>query len=228
VAVFPALAAQFLAVGGLALGTPRDSEKTRAKLIEAAGELFSQRGFKGVTVREIATKAETHLSALNYHFRSKEALYRQVLLEGCRADAISHGERNQLVRLDPEEALLLLIKEALREYSQEPSSNWRRLVVNRECREPSQAFKEVAEEYLRPAADFLARIIGKAVNKPADDFQVRFAMITMTGLLETFGLYGHLIEAVAEGLTEHMTKQDRLARDLTRLTIEAAGQSPER
>ena len=73
----------------------------------------------------------------------------------------------------------------------------------------------------------MAGIIGKAVNKPADDLQVRFAVIAMIGLLETFGLYGRMIEAVAEGLSGRMAKKDRLARELTRLVIEAANPSSE-
>lgn len=43
------------------MGTPKDSVKTRAKIIDAAGMLFTRKGFKVVTVREIAKKANVHL-----------------------------------------------------------------------------------------------------------------------------------------------------------------------
>ena len=81
------------------MGTPQDSEKTKAKLIESAGELFAEKGVNGVTVRDIARKANTPLGAISYHFKTKDALYREVLLEACKADSLSSKEREQLKAL---------------------------------------------------------------------------------------------------------------------------------
>jgi AcrR family transcriptional regulator len=44
-------------------------------LIEAAGELFAENGLESTSVRAIVKKAGTALSAVNYHFHSKEQLY---------------------------------------------------------------------------------------------------------------------------------------------------------
>ena len=209
------------------MGTPKDSEKTRAKIIEAAGRLFAKRGLNGVTVRDIVKDADTHLSALNYHFRTKEALYREVLLEACRANSISAQERRQLLRLAPKRALLVLIKEALREYGEQSASNCQIVLINRECREPSPAFADVVREYLAPQCDFLAQLIARAVDKSSDDNDVRFAVLTLIGLLETFGMYNHLVDAVAAGLGEHQAENDRLAKRLLHLVFEAASPSSE-
>ena len=78
------------------MGTPKDSIKTRQKIIDAAGKLFAEKGFKSVTVREIAQSAETHLSALNYHFNTKTDLYREVVLSACKTDAASPTEKKLL------------------------------------------------------------------------------------------------------------------------------------
>jgi AcrR family transcriptional regulator len=83
------------------MGTPKDSKKTRAKLIEAAGQLFAKNGFNGVTVRDIAKRPHTHLSALNYHFRSKEALYREAIPETCKSDSITPKERLTTAKTRP-------------------------------------------------------------------------------------------------------------------------------
>jgi AcrR family transcriptional regulator len=207
------------------MGTPKDSKKTRAKLIEAAGQLFAEKGFNGVTVRDIAQKADTHLSALNYHFRTKEALYHEVLMEACRSDSISLEDKEQLLKMNPRDALFLLIKEALKEYGKLTASNWRMVVITRECREPSPSFEEVSREYFKPEADFLAELIGRAVNKPSADPNVRFGVISMIGLLETFGLYGHLIDAVAPGLDKHFKKKNGLAEHIVQLVLTAASSS---
>lgn len=204
------------------MGTPKNSEKTRAKLIEAAGRLFAEKGFKGVTVRDIAQKADTHLSALNYHFRTKEALYREVLLEACKTDAISPADQRQLLHLDPRDALFLLVKEYLGEYRKQTASNWRIVVITRECWDPGPVFAEVVQEYFKPVADLVARIIGNIFARPDDDPHVRFAVPAMIGLVETFGLYPHLVDAVAPGLMDRFDKKDELARKIVHLVLEAA------
>lgn len=207
------------------MGTAKDSEKTRAKLIEAAGRLFAEKGFKGVTVRDIAAEAQTHLSALNYHFRSKDALYREVLLEACRSDAISAEDQEYLLKMDPGKALSLMVKESLKSYAGQGAANWRALVLTRECRDPGPVFDEVVRAYFRPETDFVAQIIGNATGKPGDDLQVRFAVLAMIGLLETFGLYGRLVDAVAPEMAARFSRRDRMAKEIVRLVLAAAGDS---
>ncbi len=204
------------------MGTSKDSEKTRTRLIEAAGQLFAQKGFSAVTVRDIAKTADTHLSALNYHFRTKEALYREVLIVACQADSVSANDKQHLLQLEPHNALFLLVKESLLEYRKQAASNWRSALVARECREPSHAFDEIAKDYLEPETQFLAELIGRVVSKSAADHQVRFAVLSLIALIETFGLYPHLIDAVAPGLDDYFKKSDALARHITHLVIAAA------
>jgi len=210
------------------MGTPKDSEKARTRLIEAAGQLFSEKGFKGVTVRDIAGTAQTHLSALNYHFRTKDALYREVLLDACRANVIKVKDQKQLLKLDPEKAMFIMVRESLKDYTGHGANNWRIIILTRECREPSQVFDEVVQAYFRPETNFVAQIVANAVEKSRDDHQVRFAVLVMIGLLETFGLYGHLIDAVAPGLTDHFKKKDGLARQIVHLVLEAAAPAANR
>ena len=54
---------------------------TRRKLIDVAGVLFSERGFDGVSIREIIRKAGVNLGAVTYHFGSKEGLFDEVVRE---------------------------------------------------------------------------------------------------------------------------------------------------
>jgi AcrR family transcriptional regulator len=53
----------------------RGSE-TRARLIAAAIEEFSDRGFDGASTRNIARRAGANLAAIPYHFMRKQGLYR--------------------------------------------------------------------------------------------------------------------------------------------------------
>ena len=54
------------------------SASTRNRLLEAAEKLFSEHGFNGTAVRDIAADAECNAASVNYHFGSKEGLYREL------------------------------------------------------------------------------------------------------------------------------------------------------
>ncbi len=56
-----------------------DGRDTRARLLDAAEPLFAQRGFAGVSVRDIASAAGVNVAAVNYHFQGKQSLYHAVL-----------------------------------------------------------------------------------------------------------------------------------------------------
>lgn len=51
---------------------------TRQRIIDAAEELFAEKGFHHTTMRAITSLAQVNLAAVNYHFGSKEALLQEV------------------------------------------------------------------------------------------------------------------------------------------------------
>lgn len=53
----------------------RKSIGTREKLLTAASDVFVDKGFRDTTVAEICRRAGANISAVNYYFGSKEALY---------------------------------------------------------------------------------------------------------------------------------------------------------
>ncbi len=86
----------------------KDAERTRAEIIEVATKEFSQRGYSGGRINEIAERTRTSKRMIYYYFGSKEGLYRAVLFEHYRRlrtndrDALLHEGR-------PLEALALLV-----------------------------------------------------------------------------------------------------------------------
>jgi len=55
---------------------PRDG--TRERILDAALDLFGERGLTGTTVRDIAARAKVNVAAISYHFGGKDELYRAV------------------------------------------------------------------------------------------------------------------------------------------------------
>ena len=56
----------------------RDPERTKARIVEAAIEEFSAKGFAGARVSEIARRAGVNQQLIAYYFDGKEGLYREL------------------------------------------------------------------------------------------------------------------------------------------------------
>ena len=52
---------------------------TKDKILDAAEYFFADKGFNGTSLREITSKAEVNLAAVNYHFGSKKELIKSVM-----------------------------------------------------------------------------------------------------------------------------------------------------
>jgi AcrR family transcriptional regulator len=102
------------------------SRSAAAEQIKAvARRLFAEKGVDGVTVREIASAAgQKNHGAVGYYFGSKEALVREIIVEG--AAAIDRRRNDQLDRLEADggprgvaEVVEVLIQGALGESPRE-------------------------------------------------------------------------------------------------------------
>ncbi len=61
--------------------TPRGL-RTRARILDAAEELFAERGFEATPLRDVAERVGLRIPSLYNHFDSKESLYAAVLERG--------------------------------------------------------------------------------------------------------------------------------------------------
>lgn len=55
------------------------SDKRKIQIVEIAAKLFAKKGFKGVTTREIASKAKISEAILFRHFPTKGALFTEII-----------------------------------------------------------------------------------------------------------------------------------------------------
>ncbi len=51
----------------------------REHIIEAALQLFAEKGFEGASIRDIAEKASVNVAMVNYYFGSKEKLFEKIV-----------------------------------------------------------------------------------------------------------------------------------------------------
>jgi len=112
------------------VGRPAESsaEDTKERIVHAAVQAFSTRGFAAVSTRALAAEAGVNIATLNYHFGSKQGVYhaavdevyRRLGVRGARmlpriAGLSMHGMMEEIYRSAREEAtsIRLLLREVL-------------------------------------------------------------------------------------------------------------------
>lgn len=77
---------------------------TKERILHAAEDLFAQHGFAGTSLRQVTSRADVNIAAVNYHFGSKENLVNEVFKH--RMDDMSEKRLSALaktVEKDPED-----------------------------------------------------------------------------------------------------------------------------
>jgi AcrR family transcriptional regulator len=153
------------------------SEQTRARLVEAAREVFAQHGFQGATVREICRRADANVAAVNYHFGNKEGL----LAEALNFTQLA-AMQSANVEADgcPEVRLRLFIRDFMLMLLDEKSASRQCRMMARELADPTPALDKIVREALAPLHEFFGRlvkeIVGDSVNE-AEQLRCVFSIL---------------------------------------------------
>ena len=129
--------------------TPRPSaDPTRSRIIDASADLFAERGFVGATTRQIAAQAGVTQPLLNYHFRSKDDLWRAAvdsLFESLGSSMEDHME--QMRGMDELTQAKLRVREFVIFSARNPQLH---RIITQECREDSDRMDYLVEHHVRP------------------------------------------------------------------------------
>ena len=150
----------------------RDRE-TRERLLRSAAQLFADRGFKKVTVRDICRAARANVAAVNYHFRDKGGLYREVLqLAIDTMRATSEAARVAGEGRPADDRLRRYIHVSLSRVRGNDNANWISRLINREIADPTPVFDTLVEQGVRPRIDDLSAIVAEIIGCPMSDERV--------------------------------------------------------
>lgn len=151
-----------------------NSMGTEGRLLEAAGEIFAELGYRAATVRQICEKAGVNIAAVNYHFGDKAGLYMAVL----RSVPNTHAEKYPPnLGLSPgataEQKLRAYVQSLLHRVFDEGRPGWHTKLVAREMIEPTVALDTLLEEVARPVHRELASIVGELLGSGVSDDVLR-------------------------------------------------------
>ncbi len=110
---------------------------TREKLLSAAVTLFAEKGYRDATVADVCEHAHANIASVNYHFQSKENLFRHVLREAFRLTNEVYPIDGGLTGDDPAEKRLRAFMSAVIRRSFDPGAAgcFHRILIHEGTRE---------------------------------------------------------------------------------------------
>jgi len=195
---------------------------TRHRILEAAGEIFAESGFRQTTVRQISSRAGVNIAAVNYYFQSKENLYLETLRHWKDIAFQKYPRELGTSEADsPEKRLEGFIRAfVLRILDTGIESRFGRLMA-REFAEPTFALNVIAEETARPMLQLISSIVGHITGRdPAGD-TVLYCCASIVGQCLYF-LYARplLLRLVGEDRVRSMNMEE-IALHIYRFSLAA-------
>ncbi|MBK1703485.1 TetR/AcrR family transcriptional regulator [Halochromatium glycolicum] len=148
------------------------STNTRERLLQAALEVFAERGYDAATIREICRRADANVAAVHYHFGDKRKLYEAIY--GRLFETLRQRRTAFLPSDAPAEQRLRVHIQALFEEIFCCSNDSERQVqlstiYLNEMAHPTEVLDLIVSEHLEPDARELYQIVANLLNTSADD-----------------------------------------------------------
>jgi len=127
----------------------QETLQTRARLLQAAGQVFADVGYRDATVRQICQLAEANIAAVNYHFGGKDELYAEVL-QMHFADTADMDRAGGASTAPPEHQLTQFVALTVDRMLNETKPAWQAKLAAKEITDPTPHLDTVAEKFMRP------------------------------------------------------------------------------
>ncbi len=207
--------------------TQTSDEDTRSRLLQAAGLVFADKGFQGATVREICQAADVNVASVNYHFGDKQRLYIETVKR-------AHELRTLRVPLPlwpkgtPAETKLRdFIRTLLTRMIASEEAPWQHRLMMQEVMQPSQACREMVEDYIRPEFQLLLAILDEILPEEVSVVRRHQFAFSVVGQCLFYKIGGQVAQLLVseEEFTEHFGLED-LAEHIADVCLAALGAGP--
>lgn len=195
-------------------------QETRLRLLNAAGEIFSKKGFRAATVREICAKADANVAAVNYHFSSKKNLYLAVL-EYAHAEAFRRFPPDMGLpeRPSPEDRLFALVRSMLLRTLGKGRPAWHGKLMARERLEPTGLMDDFIDRAILPRARLLQEIVAELLGASAAPLTIHLCAQSVAGQCRHYFASRDVIRRVSPGLSLDEAGLEDLARHIIRFSL---------
>lgn len=145
----------------------------RDRILQAAGTIFAEKGFRGSTVREICDLAKVNIASVNYYFGDKKSLYEETLLLAREMGAQSYPTPDFSSFETPEHRLRAMILLLLNRLVANHTEPWPVKILMAEILDPSAAAKPLVDGYIEPFLDAMFTTVAQLLPPEAPESLVR-------------------------------------------------------
>lgn len=168
--------------------TDTNDKAVEQRILDVSEELFCQNGFDGTSIRDITTKANCNVSAVNYHFGGKENLYLATFKRHLGELKDTYIAAVNKVMSQPEENVTL--ENLLRSFSSAfiellvGKNRTQRFItlMTREMLNPHLPANLFYDEMMLPVQNVMHNAIRKVCPQITDK-QLMFSMLSLVGQL---------------------------------------------
>ncbi|HEV8379242.1 MAG TPA: CerR family C-terminal domain-containing protein [Tepidisphaeraceae bacterium] len=195
--------------------------ETRQRLLEAAGEIFAEQGYRHATVREICRRAGANVAAVNYHFGGKTGLYGQVLRYAHEQSCAKYPPPAPDKNGTPRQRLLEFVRSFLLRMLDEGRPAWHGKLTALEMIEPTEALDRLVEEGIRPRALCLESIVRELVGIGASKSELRLCTMSVVSQCLFYQHCRAVITRLYPDFRYDSASIERLAEHITRFSLNA-------
>jgi TetR/AcrR family transcriptional regulator, regulator of cefoperazone and chloramphenicol sensitivity len=197
--------------------TERQHEEfvTRQRLLEAAGAVFADEGFRNATVRDICARARTNVASIRYHFGDKEQLYAAAVRYAHACGTSVPLDAGLAEGATPQQRLRAFVRGFLAGILEDGKPQWHAKLMAREIAEPTAVLDELARDAVKPRLALLCSIIREVVGEDVPQAVVFKCARSVVGQILFYHFARPMLERVfpdealdssaVDGLTDHIT-----------------------
>lgn len=193
---------------------------TKERLIQAAGPIFAEKGYRDATVAEICDQAQANIAAVNYHFGDKESLYDAVWRHAFSITSAEFPLHERLPENPNLEDYLYGYAHALihRIFCEDEAGLFPKL-LHQEMSHPTLALDRIGREVLFPQSQFVGKEIRAFLEPERTEEEIRMCVHSVAGQCAFYNFSRPLRNRMLDGKSMSEDELEQLARHIARFSI---------
>lgn len=196
----------------------KDGKITRQKILDAACDIFSEKGFRQARVTEICRRAGINLAAVNYYFGDKKNLYveawRQAMDQFMQSDTLPPRS------LPPEERLRQAIRHIIRKVLDDRTGGHFRRIELMELANPTGLIDDAWKALIAPRQEEMLQLIRDIMGPEAPEESVRLCKMSIINQCRGYILnQKSRMDLMGETIGAGPDQADRIAEHITCFSI---------
>jgi TetR/AcrR family transcriptional regulator, regulator of cefoperazone and chloramphenicol sensitivity len=195
---------------------------TPHRIMEAAGEIFSDSGYRHTTIRAICEKACVNVAAINYHFGGKKNLYLTVL-NHWRSKAFEkyHFDPTDISTAGPRERLGVFVRTLLFRVLDEGDGSRFAKLMAQEFINPTSGFDVIMDETLKPFYSFLSTTVKQLLPVTSNDDTINLCCLSIAGQIFHLYMGRHVMRKIMDRDNLSPDEIEMVARHITQFSLDA-------